>query len=80
MNIYVKNLSPLTSRQQVTDLFIPFGKIRGGKLRTISDYTKTGQITYAVLSMDDDTEAVAAIAALSGKEVLGYIIEVKQAG
>ena len=66
MKVYVGNLSPETTEQQLRDLVTPFGKTDSVALVMDRDTNKAKG--FGFVEFGSDTEANAAIAGLNGKE------------
>ena len=77
MDIYVGNLSFQFSETDLQDLFQEFGEIKSVKL--ISDKISGKSKGFGFVTMENDTEAQAAIDKLNGTAVEGRNIIVNQA-
>jgi RNA recognition motif-containing protein len=76
MNIYVRNLSPETSRSELLGCFEIYGKVSEV---TISTYKVEGQSRgSAFVEMALDDQGVAAIAGLQGKELGGNLLRLQE--
>ncbi len=77
MDIYVGNLTYQFSEAELQDLFKEFGEIKSAKLILDKDTGKSKG--FGFVTMDNDTEAQAAIDKLNGTPVNGRDIIVNQA-
>jgi RNA recognition motif-containing protein len=76
MNIYVRNLSPETSRSELLGCFEIYGKVREV---TISTYKVEGQSRgSAFVEMPFNDQGVAAVAGLQGKELGGHLLRLQE--
>jgi RNA recognition motif-containing protein len=69
MKVYVGNLSPETTEQQLRDLVTPFGKTDSVSL--VMDKVTGKAKGFGFIEFPTDAEGNAAIAGLNGKEVGG---------
>jgi RNA recognition motif-containing protein len=75
MNIYVRNLSPETSRSELFGCFETFGKVTDV---TISTYKVSGESRGSgFVEMPSNDHALAAIAGLQGKELCGNLLKIQ---
>jgi RNA recognition motif-containing protein len=75
MNIYVRNLSPETSRSELLGCFETFGKVTDV---TISTYKVEGvSRSSGFVEMPSHEHALAAIAGLQGKELGGNLLKIE---
>jgi cold-inducible RNA-binding protein len=77
MKVYVGNLSPDSTEQQLRDLVTPFGKTDSVAL--VMDKVTGKAKGFGFVEFSSDTEANAAIAGLNGKEVGGKALTVNEA-
>jgi RNA recognition motif-containing protein len=77
MKVYVGNLSPESTEQELRDLGSPFGKLESVAL--IMDKATGKAKGFGFLEYGADAEGNAAISGLSGKEVGGKALTVNQA-
>ena len=77
MNIFVGNLSFEVKEPDLHKVFAPFGKVES--LAIVMDKNGKKSRGFAFVEMPDEPEALAAIATLQGKEILGRRINVLQA-
>jgi RNA recognition motif-containing protein len=77
MKIYVGNLSPETTEQQLRDLVTPFGKTDSVAL--VMDKVTGKARGFGFVEFSSDVEANAAITALNGKEIGGKNLTVNEA-
>ena len=77
MKVYVGNLSPETTEQQLRDLVTPFGKTDSVAL--VMDKATGKAKGFGFVEFGSDSEANAAIAALNGKEIGGKKLNVNEA-
>ncbi len=77
MNIYVGNLSFKTTEDELKKLFEDFGEVNSVKIITDS-YTGRSR-GFGFAEMPNQSEAVAAIAGLNGKDVGGFALRVNEA-
>ena len=77
MKLYVGNLSFETTENDLQDLFEQHGKVTDVALMT--DRTTGRSRGFGFVTMNDTTEANAAIGALNGKEVSGRALTVNEA-
>ena len=76
MEIYVGNLSYGTSEDNLNELFASHGSVR--QVKIITDRDSGRSRGFAFVSMDNDTEAQAAIDAVNGHELDGRALVVNQ--
>ena len=77
MKVYVGNLSPDTTEQQLRDLVTPFGKTDSVSL--ILDKVTGKAKGFGFIEFGSDTEGNAAITGLNGKEFGGKNLTVNEA-
>jgi cold-inducible RNA-binding protein len=77
MKIYVGNMSFNTSEDELRDLFSQYGAV--ADVAVISDRETGRPRGFGFVTMDNDAEANAAIAALNGQEVGGRTLTVNEA-
>lgn len=79
MNIYVGNLSPETTEDELCKEFMEFGKVISVTL--VDDrYIGSGQPrAYGYVEMDSKSEGAAAISNLQGKKIRNRVINVVEA-
>jgi cold-inducible RNA-binding protein len=77
MKLYVGNLSFETTENDLQDLFEQHGKV--AEVALMMDRTTGRSRGFAFVTMNDATEASAALAALNGKEVGGRTLTVNEA-
>jgi RNA recognition motif-containing protein len=76
MNIYVRNLSPETSRSELLGCFENYGKVAEV---TISTYKVEGQFRgSAFVEMPFNDQGVAAVAGLQGREMGGKLLRLQE--
>ncbi|MFQ6048631.1 MAG: RNA recognition motif domain-containing protein [Phycisphaerae bacterium] len=76
-NIYVGNLSPDTTEQQLTELFGAHGTVQ--RVSIITDRLTGRSRGFGFVEMPNATEAQAAIAALNGTDLGGRALTVNEA-
>jgi RNA recognition motif-containing protein len=75
MNIYVRNLSPETSRSELLECFKVFGAVTDV---AISTYKVEGESRASgFIEMPSEEHALAAIAGLQGKELSGNLLQIQ---
>lgn len=90
MNIFVGNLSPKVSEDDVKGLFTAYGQVATVSLigdsysqssvtQRKSQYTNRESRGHAYVEMPHDTEALAAILGIHGKQIGGLAVTVLQA-
>lgn len=90
MNIFVGNLSPKVSEDDVRGFFTAYGDVATVALigdsfsqssapRRRSQYSERESRGHAYVEMPHDTEALAAILAMHGKQIGGLAVTVLQA-
>lgn len=77
MNIYVGNLSFRASEQDVQNLFAQYGEVSSARI--IKDKFTGRSRGFAIVEMNDDSSANAAIAALHEKEFMERNLVVNEA-
>jgi RNA recognition motif-containing protein len=77
MNIYVGNLSPDTSGENLRQAFEAFGQVSSATI--IKDKYSGQPRGFGFVEMPDRAEAQAAIENLNGKELLGQQMNVNEA-
>ena len=76
MNIYVRNLSPETSRSELLGCFQKHGEVTD---ITISTYMVEGQSRASgFVEMPSKDQSLAAVAALQGKELCGNLLRIQE--
>ncbi len=77
MNIYVGNLSPKTSEDELREAFEAFGEVDSAKI--IKDNFTGKSRGFGFVEMPNQSEGEAAITGLNGKEVSGSSLTVNEA-
>jgi len=77
MKLYVGNLSFETTANDLQDLFEPHGAVN--EVHLMMDKMTGKSRGFAFITMNDDTQANAAMGALNGKELNGRALNVNQA-
>lgn len=77
MKVYVGNLSPESTEQELRDLAAPFGKLDSVAL--VMDKATGKARGFGFVEFGSDAEGNAAIAGLHGREVRGKTLTVNQA-
>jgi cold-inducible RNA-binding protein len=77
MKLYVGNLSFETTENDLQDLFEQHGKV--SEVSLMMDRMTGKSRGFAFVTMNDNTEASAAMTALNGKEVNGRTLNVNEA-
>jgi RNA recognition motif-containing protein len=77
MNIYVGNLSPAVTEEDLMQAFGGFGRVESAKI--IKDKFSGESRGFAFVEMPSDKEARAALNELNGKDLKGKGITVNQA-
>jgi cold-inducible RNA-binding protein len=77
MNIFVGNLSFKTTEDELQKEFEAFGEVESVKI--IKDQYTGRSRGFAFVEMEDRDQAVAAIAGLNGKELVGQTLTVNEA-
>ena len=77
MKIYVGNMSFNTNEEELRDLFSQYGAV--SDVAVISDRETGRPRGFGFVTMDNDAEANAAIAALNGQEIGGRTLTVNEA-
>ncbi len=77
MNIYVGNLSFRASEQDVENLFTQYGEVSSARI--ITDKFTGRSRGFAIVEMNDDSSANAAISALHEKEFMERNLVVNEA-
>ncbi len=77
MNIFVGNLSFKTTEQELQREFEVFGEVNSVKV--ITDHETFKSRGFAFVEMPDRDQALAAIAAMNGKELAGQTLKVNEA-
>ena len=77
MKVYVGNLSPESTEQQLRDLAAPFGKVDSVAL--VMDKATGKARGFGFVEFGSDAEGNAAISGLNGKEVGGKALTANQA-
>jgi RNA recognition motif-containing protein len=74
MNIYVRNVSPTTSREELMDCFEEYGAVSDV---SVSTYTVGGKWRASeFVQMPSDVQAQTAIQGLRGKELAGNLLKI----
>ncbi|MBQ7651089.1 MAG: RNA-binding protein [Victivallales bacterium] len=76
-NLYVGNLSYSIKDDELNSIFAAYGKVTSAQV--IMDRETQRSKGFGFVEMPDDTEALAAIEALNGKEVNGRPLTVNEA-
>ncbi|NJK60247.1 MAG: RNA-binding protein [Oscillatoriales cyanobacterium SM2_1_8] len=77
MTIYVGNLSYRATKEDITDVFMEYGKVMRVQLPTDRE---TGRIRgFAFVDMEEETQENSAIEALNGAEWMGRDLRVNKA-
>jgi len=76
-NLYVGNLSYSIRDDELNSIFAAYGKVSSAQV--IMDRETQRSKGFGFVEMPDDTEALAAIQALNGKEVNGRPLTVNEA-
>ena len=74
MNIFVSSLSFKAKKEDLEDLFAPFGEVASVRIITNRDTRRSKG--YGFVEMPDENEGQAAIQALNGSEHMGRTINV----
>lgn len=77
MNIYVGNLAPEATEQELNDMFAPFGAITS--VAIIKDKISGQTRGFGFVEMAEKEAGTAAIAALNGKDLKGRPLTVNEA-
>ena len=77
MKLYVGNLSFETTENDLQDLFEQHGQV--SEVALMMDRMTGKSRGFAFVTMNDDTQAQAAMAALNGKEVGGRALNINEA-
>src|SRR5208283_3973315 len=77
MNIFVGSLSFKTTEEELQKEFEAFGEV--GPVKIILDHETLKSRGFAFVTMPNQDQATAAIAALNGKEMNGFAIKVNEA-
>jgi RNA recognition motif-containing protein len=77
MKLYAGNLSFETTENDLQDLFEQHGQV--GEVKLMMDRMTGKSRGFAFVTMDDKTQAEAALAALNGKEFNGRALTVNEA-
>ena len=77
MNIFVSSLSFRARREDLAELFAPYGEVTSARIITNRDTRRSKG--YGFVEMPDDQAALTAIDALNGAEHMGRTINVAQA-
>lgn len=76
MNIYIGNLAPDTTEDEVREAFAPFGDVASVKI--IRDGATGESRGFGFVEMPNEEQAKAAITEMNGKELKGNAIHVEQ--
>ena len=74
MNIFVSSLSFRTKKEDLAELFAPFGEVASARIIFNRDTRRSKG--YGFVEMPNESEGNAAIAALNGSEHMGRTINV----
>jgi cold-inducible RNA-binding protein len=77
MKLYVGNLSFETTENDLQDLFEKHGQV--GEIKLMMDRMTGKSRGFAFVTMNDDTQANAAMSALNGQELNGRAVTVNEA-
>jgi RNA recognition motif-containing protein len=77
MNIFVGSLSFKTTEEELQKEFEAFGEV--GSVKIIVDHETLKSRGFAFVTMPNQDQATAAIAALNGKEINGFALKVNEA-
>src|SRR2546430_6768774 len=77
MKLYVGNLSFETTENDLQDLFEQHGQV--GEVNLMMDRMTGKSRGFAFVTMNDETQAKAAMSALNGKELNGRALNVNEA-
>jgi len=77
MNIYVSNLSPKVTEEDLRQAFEAFGQVTSAKI--ITDKFSGGSRGFGFVEMPAKAEAQSAINDLNGKELKGQALNVNEA-
>jgi cold-inducible RNA-binding protein len=77
MKLYVGNLSFETTENDLQDLFEQHGQV--GELKLMMDRMTGKSRGFAFVTMNDDTQAKAAMSAINGQELNGRALTVNEA-
>ncbi|MDD5326238.1 MAG: RNA-binding protein [Phycisphaerae bacterium] len=75
--VYVGNISPEATRENLEALFSMFGTVE--KAYIVTDHVTGQSKGFGFVVMSNDADATAAIAALNGKDCGGYTVKVSEA-
>ncbi len=76
MNIYIGNLAPDTTEDEVKEAFAPFGDVASVKI--IRDGATGESRGFGFVEMPNEEQAKAAITEMNGKEIKGNALHVEQ--
>ena len=77
MNIFVSSLSFKAKKEDLAQLFAPYGEVASSRI-ILNRETRRSK-GYGFVEMPNETEGNAAIAALNGTEHMGRVINVEMA-
>lgn len=77
MKLYVGNLSPETTDAQLNEFIVPYGAPDSATV--VMDRQTKQSRGFGFVELSNETEARAAIAGLSGKEIAGRALVVNEA-
>jgi RNA recognition motif-containing protein len=77
MKLYVGNLDREVTKEDLTEVFSPFGEL--GEVTVIRDRSNNVSKGFGFVEMPKKSEAEAAIAALQGKDLKGRNMDVNEA-
>ncbi|MCK9304678.1 MAG: RNA-binding protein [Bacteroidales bacterium] len=77
MNIFVSSLSFRAKKEDLAELFAPYGEVTSARIIINRDTRRSKG--YGFVEMPNDQEGLAAISALNGAEHMGRTINVAQA-
>ncbi|MHB9029596.1 MAG: RNA recognition motif domain-containing protein [Candidatus Latescibacterota bacterium] len=76
MNIYVGNIAPDVTEEELRRLFDSFGQV--GSLSIARDRETGQRLSYGYVVMTESDEGIAAIEALNGRQMKGQALEVRE--
>ena len=77
MNIYVGNLAPQATEQELGAMFAEFGEVSSARI--IKDRFSNEPRGFAFVEMPTKSEAIAAIQGTDGRELAGQALKVNEA-
>jgi RNA recognition motif-containing protein len=78
VNIYVGNISHMTTERQLRQAFARYGTV--GKISVDYQVNSSTSYNFCFVEMPCDSEAVLAIAALGGRDLGGQVLVVRESG